>query len=186
MQDILNIKMNYKISQLFDEELKEDIIVYTSNIGGGTRYEIFKQLRFTINVKKICNEKYNLLKKPYLCIQVRNTDYKSDYELLYNNNKEEIHSFNEIYLATDDKKVIEFYKSKGLLIQNFTTFPKANRYHNLHNNYSIDNHTKIIDLFCDIYIGSMSEKILSNSLGGFKQLLLACNENKQDTFNQFQ
>jgi len=163
---------------------EEKIIVYARCGYADDGYKMFKQLNVFTNIKNVCKRRYNLLKKPYLSIQVRNTDYKCDFENLYYSNKDLIHSYKDIYLATDDRKVIDFFRSKGLPIQNFTTFPHGN-YYNLH--YSgISSHTKIVDLFCDIYIIAMSEQLLSNSVGGFINLVRNCNKNSHEVFYQFQ
>jgi hypothetical protein len=163
---------------------EEKIIVYARCGHAFDGYKIFRQLKMAVNIKNLCKKRYGLLKKPYLSIHVRNTDYKSDYESLYYNNRELIHSFNEIYLATDDRNVIDFFRSKRLPIKNFTTFPNGN-YYNLH--YSeISPYTKMVDLFCDIFIISMSNKLLSNSTGGFTGLVKTCKENAYEMFYQFQ
>ena len=194
MLDILNNKCNFSylkpgmylyngvILNLPNIKRDEDIIIFVK-CGGGDGYTLFKELLFSSNVKNVCNQRYNLLKKPYLCIQIRNTDLTCDYELLYNTHENVIRTFNEIYIATDDRKVLDFYKSKGLTIQNFTTFPN-NNYRNLHTS-SIPPDTRIIDLLCDIYIISMSDLLISNSKGGFIKLVTSCNKNKQQTLEQF-
>ena len=59
---------------------------------------------------------------------------------------------------------------------NFCTYPK-NSYNNLHSS-DIDPKTKIIDLFTDILLVSMSSDIISNSRGGFIKLLKDCRKNQ--------
>lgn len=172
------------IVNLPNEKHKADIII-CSNCGGGPNgYKIFKQLVISDKIKKICKERYEQLIPPYLCIQIRNTDYKCDYEKLYQDNKDFICSFNEIYVATDDKNIITYFKDKNLPIKNFTTFPLTDNYTNLH--YSdLNSDTKIIDLFSDIYIITRASHILSNSNGGFIKFVKECNANKDDIINQF-
>jgi hypothetical protein len=162
---------------------QENIVVYAC-CGGGNGYTLFKQLTFCPDIKNICKERYNLLTKPYLGIHVRNTDYQSNYKKLYEDNKVLIHKFNCIYLATDNIDVFTFFKSTNLNIFNFTTF-NNNKYKNLHIDSEIDPHTKITDVMSDIYIISLCDKLLSNSCGGFNQLLRTCNTNKDDIINQF-
>lgn len=162
----------------------EKIIVYARCGYANDGYKMFRQLNISTNIKNVCKRRYNLLKKPYLSIHVRNTDYKCDYESLYYNNKDLIHSYKDIYLATDDRKVIDFLRSKGLPIQNFTTFPHGN-YYNLHNS-EVSSNTKMVDLFCDIYMIAMSEQLLSNSMGGFINLVRSCKNNPHEVFYQFQ
>lgn len=161
----------------------ETIIVHSA-CGGGHGYVLFKELLFSINVKNICKERYNRLTKPYLCIQIRNTDYKCDYISYFEENKSTIYSFKEIYIATDDKKALEFYRNEGLTIQNFTTFPENAEYGNLHGS-NVDAHIKFIDMLCDIYISGMSDKLLSNSNGGFINLIRDINVAKRGLITQF-
>ena len=159
-------------------DIKEDIIIFASHGDGSHGYKMFKNIYFKKNIVEYCIEKHSLLKNPYLCIQVRNTDHKCCYQQYFEDNKELIFSYDCIYIATDDKDVIEFYKSKNLNIYNFTTFPDTkvgNR--NLHNS-NINPDIKIKDLICDIYIITMSDKLLSNSKGGFICLLKDCHNNK--------
>jgi hypothetical protein len=40
-------------------------------------------------------------------------------------------------------------------------------------------------MLCDIYLLAMSDKILSNSLGGYIILVKKCNENKNEIIKQF-
>ena len=103
-------------------DVSENIVVFVA-CGGGYGYSLFKNLIFQPNIKQIINDRYNKLIKSYIAIQIRNTDRECDYELLYQNNKHEINSAIEIYIATDDKKALNFFIEKGFPVKNFTTFP---------------------------------------------------------------
>ena len=165
------------------ENIEKDVIVISIN-GGGDSYDLFKTLLFKNNLKENCIEKYNLINKPYIGIQIRNTDYKCDYENLYENFKDLIHSYNTIYVATDSKKVIEFFKSKNLNIINFTTFVDNNE-SPLHLSNMINGDTKIKDLICDIFMIINSERFLTNSNGGFVNLISRCIHNKNEIIPKF-
>jgi hypothetical protein len=179
MSDILEEKIKYKYIdrgvtynkerlELPEQELSENIIVYSA-CGGVNGHKVFNQLIFNATIIDIVNERVNKLNKPYLCVQIRNTDRSCDYISFFNENENKIRSYKEIYIATDNKKIIEFYKEKGLNVKNFTTFPEEN-YVSLHKS-NIDNHTKFVDMICDIFIISLSHELLSNSLGGFIKLV---------------
>jgi hypothetical protein len=155
-------------------------LVIVARCGGGNGYELFRNLKFKPVILDECNRRYNLLKKPYLGIQIRNTDYKCDYQKFY---KENISLFDNIFIATDDIQALNFYKATGLSIHNFTTFPD-NHYHSLHSS-TINSDIKFIDVICDIYIMALSEKILSNSQGGFIKLVSDCFNNKDKIIEQF-
>ncbi len=191
--DLLNIidgtyKLDYPytyhdISLNLPEEIINEKIIVSCNCGGGDGYTLFDKLEIKPIIQQICINRYNLLSKPYLCIQIRNTDYTCDYEKLYNENEDIIKSYKCIYLSTDDKNIINFFKSKNINVTNFTTFSNSNTA-NLHTS-NIDSHTKISDLLSDIYIISLSDKLLSNSIGGFIKLVKKCHENKEKIIEKF-
>lgn len=110
----------------------------------------------------------------YLVIQVRNTDIKCDFMKLYDNHISLINSYNYIYLCTDDKKIKNLYC--------FNEFP-SNSYENLHNsNLNPDN--KIKNLMVDIFMAINSDRIISNSPGGFIKFLRVCHKNKEFLLNK--
>ena len=167
----------------YGKNIAETIII-SCEAHGGNGYLLFKQLNIVDNdMKKICNDRYNLLKTPYLCIQIRNTDYKCDYEQLYKDNKDLIHSYDSIYIATDDKNALDFFRNKNLVVNNYATFPSG-EYFNLHCS-NINPRTKIIDMMSDVFIIAMSDKLISNSKGNFIKLAQNCRNNKIDVYNQF-
>ena len=121
--------------------------------------------------------------KPYVCIQIRNTDYKCNYDDLILENKDTLEKFDNIFLATDDKNACmnlkNVFKKK---IHCFTNFPSEN-YHNLHR-CNLSGDMKIKDLLSDLFLMAMSEKIISNSKGGYIQLAQSCFDNKHQIFNK--
>ena len=163
------------------EEQDENVILH-SKCGGGKGFLFFKNLSLQKNIKNIINKKIKSFANNYLCIQVRNTDIKCNYIKLYNYNKNFIHSFETIYICTDDESVLKFFKSKKLNIFCFTTFPKKKSY-NLHNNKDILPSQKMEDLITDIFMAINSEFILSNSRGCFIKLLRDCHKNKENLLN---
>jgi hypothetical protein len=198
MIDIIDNKYNFSydkethmiiceniLFRLPTDNIDNKIIIHSA-CGGGDGYVLFKHLLPKNNIKKHCKTKYSILKQKnikYLSIQVRNTDRKCNYKKLYYNNKKKIHSYNCIYISTDDKDVIKFFKSKKLNIYNFTRFPEL-EYRNLHRS-SINPDTKIKDLFCDLYMIIMSDKLLSDSVGGFIRLVKNCCKNKKYIIKNF-
>jgi hypothetical protein len=148
--------------------VKEDIII-VSRCGGADGYTVFKEIIFHQHVIDRFYKRYNKLSKPYLCIYIRNTDYKCDYITFFSEHEQQIRSFNEIYIATDDVNAIKFYINNGLQVKNFTTFPEKEEY-SLHTS-SINSHTKFIDMICDLLLISRSHTIMSNSKGCY--ILLA-------------
>jgi hypothetical protein len=165
--------------------VEADVIVFSSG-GGGKGYTLFQNLTMKDGVKQHCRQRLALLSDDnYLCIHVRNTDYKCDYQKLYSDNKELINSFGKIYVATDDKHVITFFKTKHPNVFNFTQFPKESRYRSLHTS-SINPVVKMNDMLCDIFIAANSKQILSNSRGGYINLMRDCFDNKDFIMNKLQ
>lgn len=164
------------------EHVDSDIIVHVC-CGGGKGYSFFNHLSLNDSVKTICKEKLNKINDKYICIYVRNTDRKSNYKLLYEKHKKEIHSYNAIYICTDSNIVLEFFKSKKLNVFCFTTFPET-LYHSLHNSHDLDGNIKIQDIVVDIYMAICSEKLLTNSTGGFVNLLRNSREHKKYMLNK--
>jgi len=98
----------------------EDIILY-NNCGGGD-IKIMKYLKLTeYYINDIIN-KYNQIPKPYLSIQIRNTDRKCNYKSVYEKNKEKIEKSN-IFFATDSIEALNYFKSLNLKIFSFTKLP---------------------------------------------------------------
>jgi len=190
MNDILENKINfnyfsshtdvnyrYKNIDLYlpNKNIEENLIIYGC-CGGGDGYKLFKQIIFKQNIMNICKERYKMLNKPYLGIQIRNTDYKCNYEDFFEKNKVFINSYKEIYLATDDIHVLQFFREKGLQLKNFTTY-SSEKYCNLHKS-KVDPNTKFIDVISDIFILSMSNKLISPSKGGFIKLIKSVKNNE--------
>lgn len=149
-----------------DNDFKEEIIYY--RLGGGSYFpeNILKILRFDKKNLENFWKKYNTIVKPYLSIYVRNTDIQNDYKKFYDENKNLINKYRNIFIATDDKNVVNFYRKQNLNIYSFTTFPKSGPVH-----YSeINGNKKIQDMICDLLILGLSENLLTNSRGYFKRL----------------
>ena len=149
-------------------ESKDNIILH-STCGGGIGIKLFKQLFFKQNIIDHIKDRLSKLPKKYISIHIRNTDIKCDYTILYEENTNLLHSYHNVYVATDDAKALDFFKSKGLNVLNFTEFPD-NFTRNLH--YSpIASDTKIKNMLCDLCITSTSNDFVSNSAGGFINLI---------------
>ena len=157
------------------DDCPNNIIIYVT-CGGGDGLKIFSTLNFKKNIIDHIKSQYNKIPTPYLCIQVRNTDYKCDYGALYEQNKQLIDSYKNIYVATDDEQVLKFFREKGLTVYNFTSFPSV-PCGNLHASKLLGD-IKIKNLLCDMFIISMADKLLSNSVGGFIKLVRKLHEKK--------
>lgn len=162
----------------------ENILVYCSGGGGNEKIHIFDYISLTKNTTDEIYKNLNKINEKYISIYVRNTDIKSNYVELYENNKNIISKFSKIYVASDDKNVIDYFKQKNKNILNFTTFPDENDYYNLHYNTNININTKMLDMISDLIIVGFSTKIIVNNyVSGFRSLCLYINQNKKYIYN---
>ncbi len=169
-----HIDLNNKHYLLPSIKVSNDVVVYIQ-CGGANGFDIFKNINIKPSLKYYCKLKYLQMPKNYISIQVRNTDLKCEYKSIlktqYNLLKK-----NYVYLATDSLEVINFFRDNGIDVINFCHFPNEG-YFNLHSS-NIEPETKIFDLFTDIVILAMSQKIISVSKGGFINLVKNCFHNK--------
>ena len=162
---------------------KSDIIFYY-NHRGGYGWSIFKERYFLRNqVKEICKKRVSVLGDNYLCIQVRCTDIKSSIKKLYYTNKKCIQDYNVVYICTDNEDVVKFFKARHENVYCFTTFPEHKEV-NLHGS-SVPGDVKFQDMMTDILVATKSNKIISNSRGGFTNLLMECHNNSNIVMNKF-
>jgi len=160
-----------------------NVLIFSHWGDGWNSFEIFKKINFKSKVKDYIRNNLTKIPKPYVCIQIRNTDYKCNYDGLILENKDTFEKFDNMFLATDDKNACmnlkNVFKKK---IHCFTNFPSEN-YHNLHR-CNLSGDMKIKDLLSDLFLMAMSEKIISNSKGGYIQLAQSCFDNKHQIFNK--
>lgn len=157
---------NENVSFDINSKYTEDILV-VCQCGGSYKYDLIKDIKFKENIKSYIKEKSKFVPEDYDAIQVRNTDYKCDYKNLIN----KINVNNIIYLATDSIEVLNFFKEKNYNVHNFTKF-SINLNQPLHQKDSkLDNRIVLRDLFTDIFFCTLSNKLISNSKGGFIRLL---------------
>jgi hypothetical protein len=182
MLPFINCNLSSEAVQEFEKSAGNHPLVTMRfrNIGSG--YPLFRRMGFLPIVKAECQRRKALLGNKYLCIQVRNTDRKCDYTGLYEANREAIHSYPAVYVATDSEEVLTFF-GKQLPVKNFATFP-SDPAKNLHKS-TIPGMVKFMDMICDLYLLGMADQILSNSKGGYIKLAREMNENKQFHMQQF-
>lgn len=161
----------HHFTKKFDDykNLEEDILIFAGGGGAGNAIKFMNEY-FTISeyMKNYFETIYTKINKSYLSIQVRNTDRFSDYEKLYIENKDLIHNYNNILLATDDYRVLKYFKQFDLNIYNFTNFSTTSlkNLSSLHKG-DMDSKLKIKSTLLDLYLMSKSDRIISNSVGGY-------------------
>lgn len=166
-----------------NKDYQEDILVYEDcNRGGSDETyginQVFNLIQFKPNLLKDFNWKFKKINKPYLCIYVRNSDYKSDYKKLLNDNIKVIKKYKNIYLATDSIHVIKYFKTNKVNFKNFTKFPDLKIDWPYHQS-DLDSDVLIKDSISDLLLISLADRIISNSNGKFIRMAKEFNLNKE-------
>lgn len=160
----------------FDND--ESLIIY-ARYGGGDSFHTFDKLIFFHKyIREYCIYMLNKIKKPYIGIQIRNTDLKSDYKNIIKKNIKLFDKYKRFYIATDDVNVLNYFKSKNINVYNFCTYSKKKSI-NLHSS-NINGKIKIRDLICDLFLLINSQKIIIESTSGFSNLIKKCFKNKEE------
>lgn len=159
-----------------NHHVTSQVIVYVSCGCSENGCDLLPNLFFKDNIINHVKSEFSKLPSKYLSIQIRNTDRKCNYRELYEKNKDTIHSYEAVYIATDDRDSLDFFKDKGLKILNFTEFPDKKLYNLHYSNISGD--TKIKNVITDIYIMVKADVLLSNSIGGFIDLVRNIRKNR--------
>lgn len=161
----------------FKETPNEDLI-FASQCGGlSSGYRIFHDLKIVNSVKNYIKNTLKQIPMPYLAIQVRNTDYKCDYQDFISQNLSKIKMYKHVFLATDDKSCLDYCRTQGLNVINFTSFPQ-DEYISLHT-ANINPRTRMLELLVDIFAVVRASDLISNSKGLFINLLRNLRINKR-------
>ena len=118
---VIDSKTKTQLKFNLKKKYAEAILLYDAYGGGSQSFYIFSLLRFKSHLKKVFFKRYSSLKKPYICVYVRNTDIQTDYRKLYEDNKDKLHRIGSIYVATDSTETLDFFKNLGLRVTNFST-----------------------------------------------------------------
>jgi len=175
--------INNILLNLPKKEISEDIIIY-SKCGGGNGYSFFKTLSYKQKIINVAKKYLSLLDIKFLCIHVRYTDYKCDFENFYHENRNIVDNYSCLLICTDNNKVANFYKSVHKNVFCFTQFP-SNYSRNLHES-NVDSNTKMTNVLVDIFLAIKSDRILSNSKGGFIKLLRELYDNKSEVLKNIE
>ena len=159
----------------------EDIIFH-SKCGGGNGYQLFQHLTFKEHIKKICNDKIKSLGKNYICFHFRYTDKKCEFRKMYEQYKETIQKFQTIYVATDDKNIVKFLNQN---IQMLNVLPPSlKRIIIIFIQVTLSPQYKIKDMLVDLMIATHCDTFVSNSKGGFINLIHQCRKHKTNVLEK--
>ena len=134
-------------------------------------HQLFNRLIPCEDLLSYCREKRAQLKKPYITLQIRHTDLRSNPEAFYNAHSKLIHRYNEVHLATDSPEVVDFFKKKVPNIKNFSTLsgPRAGLPDGrtaFHQWGATDGHTQLRDLICDLLLGASADRVVAAPIVG--------------------
>ena len=151
---------------------------------GAYGYMFLKDITYKPCLTDYAREAYSRIPTPYLCIQIRNTGYTCNFPHLYETNKDLIHSYKQVYIATDYREALDYFRGNGVNVYNFTTFQTTSE-EELHSTTSVSGDTKIKDLFMDMYMIIMAEEFISNSVGSFISLCRHLRDNKEHFIQKY-
>ena len=161
-------------------DTSEDVIIFSRCGGGSKGIDVLNLFSFKKQLKEISKERLSLIKKPYLFLHFRGNDRSNQYDLdeSFAECEESIAKYSEIYLATDDPSILDFFDSKKVKYKNFSTFPTPGdkKHKNLHCS-GLDGDTMIKDIFSELFLCSHADHFIKSS-GGFSILLKKCHKNK--------
>lgn len=162
-----------RVSGYLNSVRTEDIIIDCTDGGGKLSFKILCMLTLHKSIIDYIVDKYNMIKKPYVSIHIRNTDYKMDYVSFYNNNKNNMIGKN-IFLATDSTDVKTYFLAQDILFFNFAHLNNNNK--PLHN---VNNPHATIDTMCDLILLALGDEfILPPKRHGFTNLAYYLFQNK--------
>lgn len=107
------------------EDYHENILFFSTVKGGPNITKLLEISELDPTLKNKILLKYNTLPKDYVAIHIRNTDYTSNFRKFQENHKHLLTN-KDIFLATDDFKVTDFFKQtyKERLFQ-FSNIPSV-------------------------------------------------------------
>ena len=110
--------------------------------------------------------------KVYVSIHVRNTDKKSNVQLLIQQYGDQLRRFSgAIHLATDSPETIAEFEKEDIKVLCFTTFSRSKeKSKNLHGDHTLSGTCRMQDAVVDLMLMSSAAALITNSNGGFTKL----------------
>ena len=191
-------KSNYTCLALRGTEIVFDLpdrddsdLIINVAYGGGYGFQGLKHFNINRDILAECESRRERIPGRYLFVHMRGTDKSKQIGDRYDGpeqflelNKQLFERYKHVYFATDDKNYINLLREKGLSVYNFTTLPDTVE-RNLHRSGDISPDQKMVDLLCDMYMASRSEKVITNmdkfmtsKIGAFSGLLRSCREHR--------
>lgn len=147
----------------FCKSYDEDIIIHCACGSGYEPINFFNMFPLKPITVTSLKERWHLLSKPYLALHIRHTDYKSDIPTFIERVTPCIAEYENIFLASDNKDVIDKFKTHfGDKVKSFSTIngivDKA-----MHYALPKVSKTYVLDIICDYLLLITADKYLYSS-----------------------
>ena len=175
-----------------EKDYSEPILVHEQFGGGDLSFALLERITISEKIRSIVLDRISSLNKDYVAIHVRNTDYQTNYESLFNKIYPEV-AGKSVLICSDDVEVIakakNFFDASTVL--NASEIPHTNQ-KPLHNEWTMkadeDRKTSAINSIVDLCALGLSGKLYFMNVtaghpSGFSSLAKHLNENKDLVLN---
>lgn len=172
----------------FEKDYSESILVHEQFGGGDLSFGLLERLTISENIRSFVLDRMAGLDKDYVAIHVRNTDYQTNYESLFNRIYPEV-AGKSVLVCSDDAEVIakakDFFDASTVL--NASEIPHTNQMP-LHGERTMkadeDRKASAINSIVDLCALGLSDKLYFMNVtaghpSGFSSLARHLNENKR-------
>ncbi len=179
----------------FEKDYSESILVHEQCGGGSLSFALLERITISENIRSIVLDRIARLDKDYVAIHVRNTDYQTNYESLFNKIYPEV-AGKSVLICSDDAEVIakakNFFNASNVLSS--SEIPHTNQ-KPLHGESTMkadkDRRMSAIASIVDLCALGLSGKLYFMNVtaghpSGFSSLARHLNENKALVLNLLQ
>lgn len=172
----------------FEKDYSEPVLVHEQFGGGDLSFGLLERITISENIRSVVLDRIARLEKDYVAIHVRNTDYQTNYELLFNRIYPEV-AGKSVLICSDDAEVIakakDFFDTSTVL--NASEIPYTNQMP-LHGERTMkadeDRKASAINSIVDLCALGLSDKLYFMNVtaghpSGFSSLARHLNENKR-------
>jgi len=175
----------------FDKGYSEPVLIHEQFGGGDLSFSLLDRIKISETVRSIVLDRMSRLDRDYVAIHVRNTDYKTDYESMFDRIYPEV-AGKSVLICSDDADVI--VKAKNFFhastVYSISEIPHTNQ-KPLHNEWTMksdqDRKSAAIASIVDLCALGLSGRLYFTNVtaghpSGFSRLAQHLNENKDLVF----
>jgi hypothetical protein len=179
----------------FDRDYRESVLIHEQCGGGDLSFLLLDRITFSETIRSIVLERIACLDRDYVAIHVRNTDYQTNYESLFNTIYPEVVG-KAVLICSDDADVIVKAKSffKASTVFSISEIPHTNQ-RPLHGEWTMKSNQErksaAIASIVDLCALGLSSKLYFTNVtaghpSGFSRLARHLHENKKRVLNLLQ